>query len=136
MTTKSHQAASSTQTQGSTAGPVNAPRGLLQAEPSANISIITEKPGDCQAQSPDVADNMFEVSAVKVSGCSSNMEKKPRCHFPSRSQPQVAAFSLTDTSFFLSPQPRPDTINRAFHSNLATLSRPRLLRESLRVRGT
>ncbi len=75
------------------AGPVNAPLCFLQGETSTNISIITGKPGDCQAQSPDVADNMFELLVVKVSSCSSNMDKKPRCHFQARSQPQVAVFS-------------------------------------------
>lgn len=57
---------------------VNAPLGSLQAETSTNISIITEKkkkkPVDCQAESPDAADNMFELLVVKVSGCSSNVD--------------------------------------------------------------
>lgn len=72
---------------------INAPLGFLQAETSTNISIITEKPSDCQAQSPDVADNMFELLVGKVSSCFSNMDKKPSCHFQSHSQPQVAVFS-------------------------------------------
>ena len=40
-------------------GLVNAPLGSLPTETSTNISIITEKPSECQAQSPDVADNML-----------------------------------------------------------------------------
>lgn len=74
-------------------GLLNAPLGFLQGETSTNISIMTEKPSDCHAQSPDVADNMFELLVVKVSSCSSNMDKKPRCHFQAHSQPQVAVFS-------------------------------------------
>ena len=75
------------------ARPVNAPLGFLQAQTSTNISIITEKPSDCQAQSPDVADNMFKLLVVKVSGCFSNVDKKSCCHFQLYSQPQVAVFS-------------------------------------------
>lgn len=33
-----------------------------------------KKPVDCQAESPDAADNMFELLVVKVSGCSSNVD--------------------------------------------------------------
>lgn len=81
--------------------PVNAPLGFLQAETYTNISIITEKPGDCQAQSRGVADNMFELLVVKVSRCSSNMDKKPLCHFQ-RFQPHAGVFSRA--SFFLHSQ--------------------------------
>lgn len=64
------------------ARPVNVPLGFLQAATSTNISIITEKPTDCQAQSPDVADNMFELLVVKVSRCFSNADKKAALPFP------------------------------------------------------
>lgn len=74
-------------------GLVNAPWGFLRPEASANISIITEKRSDCRARSPDAADNMSELLVVKVSGCSSNMDKKPRCNFPLRSRPQVVGFA-------------------------------------------
>lgn len=81
-------------------GLVNAPLGFPQAETSTNISIITQKPHDCQAQSPDVADNMFELLVVKVRSCSSNMDEKPRCHFQSHSQPQIAVFSWQECASF------------------------------------
>lgn len=82
-------------------GLVNAPLGFFQAETSTNISIITEKPSDCQAQSPDVVDNMFELLVVKVSRCSSNTDKKLHCQFQSHFQTQVAVFSWQEWAFFL-----------------------------------
>lgn len=39
-----------------------------------------KKPVDCQAESPDAADNMFELLVVKVSGCSSNVDLKKKSH--------------------------------------------------------
>lgn len=72
---------------------VNAHLGFLQAATSTNISIITEKPGDCQAQSPDVADNMFELLVVKVSSCFSNVDKKPLCHFSHILNHRLQSFS-------------------------------------------
>lgn len=75
--------------------PVNTPWGPSppQAEAFTNIAIIAEKHSACQAQSPDVAHNMFQLSVVKVSGCFSNMDKKAALPFP-------VIFSTTGCSLF------------------------------------
>lgn len=93
-------------------GLVNAPLGFLQAETSTNISIITEKPCDCQAQSPDVVDNMFELLVVKVSSCSSNTDKTLHCQIPVTFSTTGCSRFLTGMSCFLSPQLRQDNIRR------------------------